>query len=299
MRGINLILRNSFRNTFRHPTKLIGLSALVALLALVLSLMININARVIDGYNKLKDQSNLHTIVLPLDPYERVPTGNLEGYEGVPTNLVAAQQYWLYRLQELYKDDVNKSFYFSRTEAREFSQVYYGTTGLTLKVLTKVTPDNPLNKPSMFPQADSTVRAVDDLVIFEGHRATSELGHEAVVDPVFAKKHNLKINDIIRIQADNFGSQILVDSPYNENINNNFLNDLKIIKEGLNKPGSLGINDPDGLYIKKYSYANDWYQIVGFGGSADFTMPIVNQSSPVPNRDKEGLLYVHHANFGL
>lgn len=297
MRGINLILRNSFRNTFRRPAKLIGLSALVALLSLVLSLVVNINARVIDGYNQLQKQSNLHTVVMVLDPFERVPTGNTAGYESAPTNLVAAQQYWLYQLQNKYKDDLDKAFYWSRTEGREFNQVYDGTTDLTLKVLAKTTPDNDLNHP--LPGLGSQSGKVDDLIIFEGRELTKGVGHEVVVDNIFAQKHNLKINDIIRIQSDNYGDQIKVDSLQNTNITPTFINDLKIIKDQIAAPNSKGLNDPAGLYVGKYEQANDWYQVVGIGASVDFTMPVLNKSSPVPNRTKEGLLYVDSSVFGL
>jgi putative ABC transport system permease protein len=35
------------------------------------------------------------------------------------------------------------------------------------------------------------------------------------------------------------------------------------------------------------------------GNSADFVMPVLDANSPLPNKQKEGLIYLHPQNFGL
>jgi putative ABC transport system permease protein len=91
MKGMRLILKNSLRNSFKNLSQIFGLTMLVAILALVISLMSSISIRVLDNYNSLKQESNQHNIVLQIDPFENVPTQEIS--QGAPKNLVEAQQY--------------------------------------------------------------------------------------------------------------------------------------------------------------------------------------------------------------
>lgn len=279
MHGLFLILKNSLRNSFRNRFQLIGLTLLVSLLALILSLMASINSRVIESYNFLKSESNARNVVLQMDPFDQVETGDTPN-SPAPKNLIEAQQYWLYELQQqYYREDNNLQFEWSRTEAREFSQVSHQNNKLTLKTIAKITPKNVFNQ-----------NPVDSLVIFEGHDIRSD--RQVVIDPIYAKDHKIKIGDIIRIQQDYFGDQLLVKSSKNENITEKLRSDVKEMEQ-------KGLDDSIGVYQREYVNNYDWYQVVGFGGSADFMMPILNSSSVLPNRNTELLVYVHPTAFGL
>lgn len=85
---------------------------------------------------------------------------------------------------------------------------------------------------------------------------------QVILDPGFAKINNIKLNSIIRIQKDDQGSSIIVNS--------------KIIKPGYN-----------------------WFKVVGFGVSAAFTTPLINKSILIPNKSKEGIIYVNPSIFGF
>lgn len=112
---------------------------------------------------------------------------------------------------------------------------------------------------------------IDRLVISEGHNIGDDannptpINKQTVINKEFAQKNNLKIGDVIRVQEDRLGSGLKV----NHNI-----------------------NDP------AYTPFN-WFQIVGYGNSADFITPIIDQTTPLPNKVREGILYVSHEQFGL
>lgn len=113
---------------------------------------------------------------------------------------------------------------------------------------------------------------IDKLVISEGYdigknpNLKTPSDKQVVINKQFAQKNNLKIGDIIRVNVDTLGSSL--------------------------KVSNYDINDP------KYSVYN-WLQIVGFGNSADFITPIIDQTTPLPNKLREGILYVDYHQFGL
>ncbi|WP_031542152.1 FtsX-like permease family protein [Mesoplasma photuris] len=275
MRSIFLILKNSFKNTFKNKAQLLGLTLLVTLLAVVLSLMTALNARVIEQHESLKKSSNQHNIILNLNPRDSVPAGEDEN-SNIPVNQIEAQQHWVYTLEENYfnRNDV-LDFDWSRTEMREFTQVIHNDEQMTLRAVAKTT-----SKKS---------EAVDKLIISNGHDIESN--RQAVIDATFAEKNNIEIGDIIRFQNDILGDQMLVASRENTNTSEAQFQQIESMLEE-------GLDDPAGIYQKVYKQF-DWYQVVGFGNSADLTMPIINANSPMPNRKKEGLIYVDPSALGL
>lgn len=112
---------------------------------------------------------------------------------------------------------------------------------------------------------------IDKLVISQGYNIgenpnikTPE-AKQTVINKEFADKNDLKIGDVIRVQEDRFGKTLKVNDDINKEANKTF----------------------------------NWFQIVGFGNSADFISPIIDQTTPLPNKNKEGILYVHPSQFGL
>ncbi|WP_342254511.1 ABC transporter permease [Spiroplasma endosymbiont of Zeiraphera isertana] len=114
---------------------------------------------------------------------------------------------------------------------------------------------------------------IDKLIISDGYQIGDSNNpdktpswKQVVINKEFAQKNNLHINDTIRVQSDQLGSS------------------LKVSRYDLN----------DAAYS---SY--NWLKIVGYGVSADFTTPIIDQTTPIPNKTREGLLYVDPMQFGL
>ncbi|AJM72112.1 ABC transporter permease [Mycoplasma yeatsii] len=266
-----LMLKNSFKNSFKNKAQLFGLTILVSLMALVMSLISSIDSNVLNRYDSLVSNSNQHNIVLKLNPKDSVENNQ----ENVPNNLVEAQQYWIDQLNIKYKEKYNQSFDWSRTEAREFSQVYSNNNLQTLKAIAKTS---------------SKTDQVDKLVISQGNDINSI--NQVVLDSIYAQKHNIKIKDIIRIQKDKLGDQLLVSSNKNASTNAEQHRDIELIKQ-------QGLDDKNGIYQLKYAGTYSWFQVVGFGESADFIAPIINQHSPISNRNTQGLIYVDPFQFGL
>ncbi|MBE4703944.1 ABC transporter permease [Spiroplasma platyhelix] len=112
---------------------------------------------------------------------------------------------------------------------------------------------------------------IDKLVISHGYNIgenpniITPINKQTVINKEFAEKNNLAIGDVIRVQEDRLGASLKVN--YN-------------------------INDPE------YSPFN-WLEIVGYGNSADFITPIIDQTTPLPNKTREGILYVSPEQFGL
>lgn len=112
---------------------------------------------------------------------------------------------------------------------------------------------------------------IDKLVISQGFNIGENPNEkvptekQTVINKEFANKNNLKIGDVIRVQLDNKGESLKV----NFDITNS-----------------------------EYDIYN-WLKIVGFGSSADFITPIIDQTTPLPNKTKEGILYVDPAKFGF
>ncbi|WP_158499953.1 ABC transporter permease [Spiroplasma culicicola] len=105
----------------------------------------------------------------------------------------------------------------------------------------------------------------------------------AYVNEQFAKQNNIQINDIIRIQDDEYGSTVLVKDSEKKSV------DMSIYD-------GIDIN----LWIDRTEYSNqNWFQVVGYGSTADFSTPIVDATKPLPDTKNEGLVYVNPISFGL
>lgn len=287
-KSLFLVLKNSIKNTFSNLSQLFGMTMLVVLLAVVITLMTSISTRVLDKHSSLITASNQHNIVLKFDPFETatVRASELEDKDGTKreyTNNIQAQQALLNAFQAQYQDS-ELAFDYSRTEGRDFSQTFNdnGQT-MTLKAINKLTVDGS--------------KGVDNLVISEGRSFDLEVDsskpnafREIVLDSTFAKTNNIALGTIIRLQLDQHGSQFLVASDKNGT-------DQKVM-EDIKKIQVEGIAKQDGLYAQLYSNFG-WFQVVGLGNAADFMAPIINQQGILPNRETEGIVYVSPAALGL
>lgn len=114
---------------------------------------------------------------------------------------------------------------------------------------------------------------INRLVISHGHNIgenpniKTPVAKQTVINKEFAEKNHLKIGDVIRVQEDRLGSSLKVNQ-------------------------DLDINDPE---LSSFN----WFEIVGYGVSADFITPIIDETTPLPNKTKEGILYINPVQFGL
>ncbi|PPE06116.1 ABC transporter permease [Williamsoniiplasma lucivorax] len=281
-KSLRLTFKNSFKNAFASKSQLFGLITLIALLSLILSMISAISTRVLNQYETLKQSSNQHNVVMQLNPFEKVKTSpktQLASEVGKPpTNIVDAQQYWLEEYNKTL--DNGSQFNWSRTEAREFTQVFYKDGLITLKAIAKTTNN------------DNGSNEVDRLVISQGNKLSYNGLNQAVLDPGFAEANGIEIGSIIRLQKDNLGNRFLVTDNNNAGMTPEQKEDIaKIREEGLFKT--------DGLFLNSAYKNYNWLQVVGYGSSADFIMPILNANLPMPNRENQALVYVNPINFGL
>lgn len=252
-----LLFKNAAKQAFRNKIQLIGLAVLVLLSSTIFSLMQTSLVRVATQYDALisEQQSNIHDFIL--DPYNTAKlTNDLEQpvhpvHPDDKAAIVEDQQ--LYLNQIAYNS--NNSFIWERIETRTL-QLNNNNDPKVLKLIT-------YNKDAR----------IDKLVISKGFNIGENpyeivpTEKQTVVNKEFAKKNNLKIGDIIRVQSDNKGNTLKVNPIYN-------------------------INNPE------YTTYN-WLKIVGFGTSADFITPIIDKTTPLPNKSKEGILYVDPIKFGF
>lgn len=274
LKGFNLIAKNSFKNAFKLWPLLLGLTLLILVFSLVVSLMSGISNQVIGNYNHLALSSNLRDVVgdVPSSLFVKTSTDGESG--GVPKNNVEAQEYYFYQLSHQYAyTNPQLTFSWSRTEGRNFSSIQNDSHNLTIKAVAKTTPN-------------SSKYTVDQLAISQGHGIQSI--HQTVIDATFGKKNHIMIGDIIRFQEDSLGSQLLVKSK---------LNKMDNLNAGLVDLIS-NLDDPNDNYQKLYS-TYQWFQVVGYGESIDYVMPIIDQSTPLPNKKTELIAYVDPVNFGL
>lgn len=252
-----LLFKNAAKQAFRNKIQLIGLAVLVLLSSTIFSLMQTSLVRVNTQYDALisEKQSNIHDFIF--DPYNTAKLTNdlIEPQHPVHPDDSAA----IIENQQLYLNQIaynsNNSFIWERIEARTL-QLNNNNNPKVLKLVT-------YNKDAR----------IDKLIISKGFNigenpneiVTAE--KQTVVNKEFAKKNNLKIGDIIRVQSDNKGDTLKVAATFD-------------------------INNPE--------YANyKWLKIVGFGTSADLITPIIDKTTPLPNKTKEGILYVEPSTFGF
>ena len=130
-------------------------------------------------------------------------------------------------------------------------------------------------------------QSVDQLVVFRGHGLTTHNKKEQIVDndrgivleSEFAQLHGVSIGDVVRIIPDNYGSHFLV-APKNYHS----WNRKQSFKQWI-----------DQSRFKNYS----WFEVVGYGTSADLIYPMISRDRPIVNKKNQGIGYVTNQNFGL
>ncbi|AGR41582.1 ABC transporter permease [Spiroplasma taiwanense] len=262
MRGIRLLLKNAFKTAWRSPSQLIGLSSLVMLVSMITSLLSSTSTRVIDAYEYLNTNSNVRNVVMDIDQ----TTTRLEKPDEFNLNIESQEVYQQWVLNKMAQ---NYKFNWSRTEARTFSDIKMANSSLVIKILAKTNQNDK--------------KAVDKLVVSKGENFSAEKEkskREIIVGESFALANKLSVGDIIRVQKDQYGDQLLVKSDKN-------------IAEKMESWESFY-----DIENSEYSGMN-WFKVIGFGSSSDFVTPIIDSTTVIPNVDTEAIMYIDPQLFGL
>lgn len=272
MKNQKPFFKNSFKNLIKNKIQLITIIILVFLTAFVFTLSYSSTNRIQNSYKDFisESKSNQHDFIIDLSNtaykniYEEDNFKTLSDTD-VRDNLVLS-----YLEDKLVGSDTE--FLINRVEARQSSLA----TNKDLKIFA-LNPD----------------QQVDKLVVSEGMsldlwkkytQATNNYTTKwAYVSEQFAAANNIKINDVIRIQDDEYGTSVLV-------------------KESEKKLVDMSIYDgiDINLWIDRTEYNNqNWFQVVGYGSTADFATPIVDETKPLPDTKNEGLVYLNPLAFGL
>ncbi|AUM62964.1 ABC transporter permease [Spiroplasma monobiae] len=280
MKGIRLLLKNAFRSAGKNKSQIIGLSLLVMLVSLVISVLSATTTRVAGAYEKLNVQSNLRDYVVDVNLNNEIKKGkNTEGEESESSQIswdildkymvketigeekILLQQYIMTQMSLEHNFDV------SFTETRLISGLSGNNGAIKVKAISKMHPNTRDN-------------GVDKLTVSTGRMYRSGEHKEVVIGESYAKENNVKVGDIIRINEDKYGTDLLVKNTkgnsteinrLNENIRNNSAQDVLAMGE----------------------YSNMvWFEVVGIGTSADFTTPLMDQTTVMPNVKTEALVYV-------
>jgi putative ABC transport system permease protein len=287
MRGIKLLIKNAFRSAWRNIYQIFGLSTLILLVSVISSLILSASGAIIGANNDLKHDSNLRDVVVQVDNAKlRVSS---EEAKKLDVDWTTAQEIYQQReIEEAIKALAQENgvapdaIQWSRTEGRTFTEIKNGNNDLQIKTIAKYS-DNVLMS-----QNSSTV---DKLIVTDGPGFDSDVNlakHEVVLQKTFADAMKIKVGDIVRFAKDSFskdkGDQLVVTKD-------------ATIKSTLNGRSWAHIA-ADTTSDNPYPTAN-WFEVVGYGVSADFSAPIIDETTTLPDIKKNLLAYLDASNFGF
>ena len=211
---IRLLFKNLIKQNIKNRVQVIIMIILLLITSLVFMSTVVCNKMINNAEINTNIKSNLHDFVIDLNSANGV---------GDNTDNHNAESFIKQNAIESASNLKNNKFIWDRVETRNF-YLGLGNSQKTLKIV-----------------IDNKDAKVDKLVVIQGTNIGNNANikvaqsQQAVVDPTFAKKNNIKIGSIIRLQKDHLGSSIVVNS-------NSIV---------------LGYN---------------WFQVVGFGDSADMKL---------------------------
>ncbi|WP_338956204.1 ABC transporter permease [Spiroplasma endosymbiont of Polydrusus cervinus] len=274
MPGFKLLFKNNFKNTVKNKIQFIGLVVLVFLTSFIFTIIEVSKQRVDNNYNSFisEQQSNQHDFVVSFSEttYVKNPNVKPDQFEKITDNALRQNAMLEFIKQKL--SNQKENFNYNRVEARTFTlgnnKIIKAVTLNSSQEIDKFIVANGLPL-SFYMQYLSSIR--------------QETMHWIYLTSEFARKNKIKINDIVRLQPDRYGTTIKVVDSELENV------DLSSYqKEDINKWL------PHSPYTKE-----NWFRVVGFGQSADYVTPIIDASHPFPNMRDEGIAYLDPRLFGL
>ncbi|ALA97809.1 ABC transporter permease [Spiroplasma kunkelii CR2-3x] len=274
MRCFKLLFKNNFKNTVKNKIQFFGLVVLVFLTSFIFTIIEVSKQRVDNNYNTFISEqlSNQHDFVVSFTntTYVKNSNGESDQFEKI-TDSGVRQNAILEFIKEQLKN-WNEHFIYNRVEARTFS--------LEKNKVIKAVTLNPYQEIDKFIVANGMPLSFYMKYLLSINEETM---HWIYLTPEFARKNKIKINDIIRLQPDRYGTTIKVADSELKGV------DLTSYeREDINK------------WLPKSPYSNEnWFRVVGFGQSADYVTPIIDAGHPFPNMKNEGIAYLDPRLFGL
>lgn len=270
MKNQKLFYKNSFKNILINKIQMFVIIILIFLTSFIFTLSYSSSERINKSYLQFINESNLHDFVIDLSDTNYKNDFDNDKFKIISDYDVKNNLFISYVQDKL--KTLNIDFIFDRIESRVFNL----SSGKIIKVFA-INPD----------------QQIDKLIVSKGmpiklwknyNQAINNYTKKWVyINEQFAKFNNIKINDIIRLQDDEYGSTLKVDNSEKQKV------EYSMFKQ-------IDIN----LWIKKTKYnLQNWFQVVGFASSADFSTPIIDKFKPLPNTKNEGLAYVNSLNFGI
>ncbi|QEH61450.1 ABC transporter permease [Spiroplasma chinense] len=290
-----LILKSGFKNAVRNIFQLFGLAILVATTFMISMSVVITNGRVNNNYKNILTTSVQHDFIVDVSNSPRVSFQEDQWIGGENIDEFSNQDLFeQYLMNVLSRKGINKDnsgqvtgndyFDWSRTETRNFYGLQNNQTDLNVKVITKtslVDESKDVSKTGQPPVDKLVLENNQTENIFSEDKDISR--RQVVMQSNFASKNNIKIGDIVRLTPDNYGSELLVKK------------DVTDIEFG----GEVSITDETvGIDSTIYKDQN-WFQVIGYGTSADFIYPTIGTQSIIPSSKTDMTAYVDPAVFGL
>ncbi|ALD66030.1 ABC transporter permease [Spiroplasma cantharicola] len=264
MREKILFLKNSIRKTKKSIIQIISLSFLFFLTLFIVFSIFSVNLKIFWGYKDFQNTSNLRDAVMEVKKSSRLIDPTKDEETKLPENQELYQQYILNRLA------LENHFEWTKTEEWNINNIKNKTKSQKLKIISKF---NSVKN-----------NCIDCLIIEEGNNFSDSYQiskRQVIFNKQFAKNNEIKLGDIVRLQPDEFGDSLLVKE--NENVASDILKTSNI---------------DELLQLNQY-YGLNWYEVIGFGSSADFAYPVFGDLSFFPNINNEAIVYVDYRNLGI
>ncbi|WP_338984857.1 ABC transporter permease [Spiroplasma endosymbiont of Diplazon laetatorius] len=273
MKNQKPFFKNAFKNLLRNKIQLITIIVLVFLTSFVFTLSYSSTSRIEKSYENFisEKNSNIHDFIIDLSKSSYVKDFEKDLFsKNISDSDVRDNMVITYLQNKLFDTDL--AFDFDRVESR--------ISNLSSEKTLKVFALNPDQKVDKF-----VVNKGMSIELWKQYTQATNINTKkwVYVNEEFAKANNIKINDIIRIKDDEYGGSIRVEDSETKKV------DLSLYK-------NIDINSWIGN--TKYS-SKQWFQVVGFGSTADFSTPVIDETKPLPNTKQEGLIYIDPSNLGL
>ena len=290
-RRSEVLIKNSFRNVLKNKFLFFNLVLLIIMSAFIYTSLSISYVRVLDNFNNLNQTSHLHDFIGDFrssqaynnTDQKQNPSG--KSNEPNPTS-IEYPQYTLHNLnhylQKKYHAPTESFFNYNRVETRNFklnnNDLFTKTVAYSpYQTIDKLVPGVSPGQTGYYnPQLlDKPVLGPNGIKWWLG----------ALINKEFAEDNNIHIGDIIRLQPDQYGKDIKVADDANTALQNTL---------------NANAQKPLENWLPESPYSTlGWFQVRGYGLSADLTSPIIDNTTPIPNKEKNGIIYVDYHNFGL
>ncbi|AKX34029.1 ABC transporter permease [Spiroplasma litorale] len=263
--------KNSFKNLIKNKIQLVAILVLVLLSSFIFTASFSSTSRIKKSFDNFisEKNSNLHDFVIDLENTTYENDYLKDNFKSISDENQKNNMLISYVQDKLLNSQ--NEFLFDRVETRNFSL----SSNKSIKAITL----NPYQNIDKF-----VVSKGMSLELYKNYtRATNDYTKSWVyINENFANQNDIKINDIVRLQDDEYGDSVLVKNSQK----------LKVDLSQYEKK-DINLWKPESKYAQQ-----NWFQVVGFGSSADFSTPVISSEKPLPDTKNEALFYLNPENFG-